>query len=964
VRREAGTGVAFATLLIAVTTTSSAAFLSTAGAASPVNHSPRPPILLTVDDAAAPLAVIRPTAVRMGSARPDRGEIQTAYEMIVNEVPIDGGRSRTIWRSGKVQSAQQSYVTAPRLRVKPDRSYLWSVRTWDRNDRPGRFAKAARFDGGLLDKQWGADWIRRPGAESAPVEDFSMLRKEFDVNPSPVVRARAYLSAGQQFDLRVNGARAAHGPSFAYPDEQYYEATDITGLVRAGTTNTIGVITHWSLPGQGRPPSVPALIARVSIDHADGTRQVVVTDASWRSRVGPWIQGRPRNDEGNFVEHIDGRLDPIRWDSHDVDDRAWKPVQVLGAHPVAPFRHLVPARSRIVERSTEPVTFEKLPDGAYVADFGAVIAATPVIELEGTAGRQLSVLGGYALDADGHVSKTRGVQQTDMHWDYVERAGDQLFRPFDYLGYRYLEIDGIGPGRTLTAGDVHSYARHASMPDEHAARFETSNSTLDAVWNLARHSALYSSQEQFVDTPTREKGPFLGDSFNESAAVMAAFGDRALTFQALRDFARSQRRYWPDGRVNAVYPNGDGRRDIPDATEQYVDWVWQWYNATGDRAELALLYPVVRNISEYVNRAIDPKTGLVTNLPGGGSDYLYGIVDWPPNMRYGYDMTTVARTTQNILAVNVFTRAADLARALGRSPREVRAERIRAARLTKAIHTHLRRPNGVLVDGLEPDGSPSTHASQIANAYALAFGIVPAAQIEAVADHVVGLGNRIGVSTFHSLLDALRVAGRDDTSITAITDARRPGYANILQQGATFTWESWDARRTGDSESHGFGATVLRSLQEGVLGVRVIAPGGARVDIKTPAVTPMHASGVVVTQRGRIPISWSRDTPDKFSLDLRVPVNVVTTVHVPAESIDDVSDGQRELADDPGVTSVRDVGDEVVLTVGAGHYELHVPARKAKPVNPFPWTVLVFAVVGAIAFAQLGAMRMRRRRGF
>ena len=131
------------------------------------------------------------------------------------------------------------------------------------------------------------------------------------------------MSAGQQYDLRVNGVRAAHGPSFAYPDEQYYQATDITKLVHAGTANAIGVITHWSTPTQGRPASVPAFIARITIDHADGKRQVIVSDATWRSHAGPWIQGPPRNDEGNFVEHIDGRLDPSGWDGPDFDDHTW-----------------------------------------------------------------------------------------------------------------------------------------------------------------------------------------------------------------------------------------------------------------------------------------------------------------------------------------------------------------------------------------------------------------------------------------------------------------------------------------------------------------------------------------------------------------------------------------------------------------------------------------------------------------
>src|SRR5205807_5184465 len=137
------------------------------------------------------------------------------------------------------------------------------------------------------------------------------------------------------------------------------------------------------------------------------------------------------------------------------------------------------------------------------------------------------------------VSRTRGIQQTDMHWNFDERAGAQELRPFGYLGYRYLEVDGTD--EVLTVNDIVSYARHASMPDLHAASFTSSNPAVDAVWNVAAHSALYGSQEQFIDTPTREQGAFM-DPF-DSSVTMAAFDDRALTFEALRDFARSQRRY-------------------------------------------------------------------------------------------------------------------------------------------------------------------------------------------------------------------------------------------------------------------------------------------------------------------------------------------------------------------------------------------------------------------------------------
>ena len=224
---------------------------------------------------------------------PDRGEVQTAYEVQVRELPIGGGDGRIVSDSGEVRSDQQAYVTraAPEAATRPlvhvDRAHVGPRRA-----SPVRSRRAARFDTGLGDADWHAEWIRRPGAEKQVFEDFSLLRKEITVSPSPIVRARAYVSAGQQYDLRVNGVRVAHGPSYAYPDEQYYETTDITKQLVAGKPNVIGVLTHWSTPGQGRPASVPAFIAHVTIDHADGVRQVIASDATWRAHTGPFVQGR------------------------------------------------------------------------------------------------------------------------------------------------------------------------------------------------------------------------------------------------------------------------------------------------------------------------------------------------------------------------------------------------------------------------------------------------------------------------------------------------------------------------------------------------------------------------------------------------------------------------------------------------------------------------------------------------
>src|SRR5207249_4145747 len=119
----------------------------------------------------------------------------------------------------------------------PDHAYVWTVRTWDDTNQVGPYAAPAHFDTGLGDGDWNAAWIRRPGAEHSGLEDYSLFRKDVAVTASPVVRARVYASAGQQYQLRVNGARLAQGPSYAYPDEQYYETTDVTSAIKAGTSN-------------------------------------------------------------------------------------------------------------------------------------------------------------------------------------------------------------------------------------------------------------------------------------------------------------------------------------------------------------------------------------------------------------------------------------------------------------------------------------------------------------------------------------------------------------------------------------------------------------------------------------------------------------------------------------------------------------------------------------------------------
>jgi Bacterial alpha-L-rhamnosidase C-terminal domain len=158
-------------------------------------------------------------------------------------------------------------------------------------------------------------------------------------------------------------------------------------------------------------------------------------------------------------------------------------------------------------------------------------------------------------------------------------------------------------------------------------------------------------------------------------------------------------------------------------------------------------------------------------------------------------------------------------------------------------------------------------------------------------------------------------------------------------------------------------------MQEDLLGVNVTAPGASRIEIRTPAVTPMRMSGVAVTQRGRVPISWERAGPGRFSLDVTIPANVEATIHIPAPSVAAVSDGHAALAADPGVSGAREFGREVIVTAGSGHYEFRVPALAIRAAPASSGSSSSGALVGGIvaiavlAIAASGVILARKRRG-
>jgi alpha-L-rhamnosidase len=836
------------------------------------------PAGLAVEDRIDPIGVGDP-APEFSWLPADR--VQTGYQIVVASSAEKLARGEgDRWDSGKVPGGATAFVTYAGSPLRSRETCHWKVRTWNERGEPGPWSAPGRFEMGLLaNADWTAQWIWRDSNER---DDYTYFRKAVSLPAGKIARARIYLSAAHRYELVINGTPVGKGPNFAYPEYQYYQTWAVEPFLRPGGENVFGLLCHWYGPGQGRPASSRGLIFQAAIEYADGASVAVSSDGSWRVRRGEWITTGPRyrNGEGVPAEAIDGRLHPVGWDRPGFDERDWAPAKELGRHPTPPWTGpLLAQETTITEYEIAPVSVRRLGPGSYQADFGKVWAGMPKIRFRGgRRGTAVTVTAAYRLDDDGMAEGF--AQSTDLTYRYILRGGDETFRPYWYLGFRYLQVDNSPVA--LDAASLRMIVRHHRV-DPGRSSFESSDATLNAIWELAKRSVMLGSQEQFVDTPTREQAQFTYDAYVTGMALLRLFGDKDLSQQGLREFAQSQVKFHGDtGKVNAVYPNGDGKRDIPDWTQSWIFWVWEYWLETGDRELVGDLFDNVVRAGEWVKSTENPQTGLVDlgNAPG----YQSGIVDWPD--RYGYDRSTTQRTVMSLNAWWDYVCVGRLAAVMGRREVQERfekyAEAIRGA-IDRRLWDDGRR---AYIDGLHADGRRSAHASQQANAMAAALGVAQGDRLRGALE----AAKRAGPSTAPLLAPFLVRAYGDHEEEEALRDyllnpASGRNWAATLKDGGTFTYENWAGRRAASesSESHPFGAYgAVVALRDYVLGVRVVEPQAAKLEIRPRPLGLKWARGTLPTERGPLAVEWEAGTA--FRLKVTLPPHTRADVYLPGET--------------------------------------------------------------------------------
>ena len=597
------------------------------------------------------------------------------------------------------------------------------------------------------------------------------------------------------------------------------------------------------------------------------------------------------------------------------------------APPAQRTPSLVAARAAVVDTPEEPVRVVRNDDGSLFVDFGKAAFGSLKIEFpRPQPAMAITVRLGEKCGIDGHVDAAPGGSIAYQEIEVPLAANSTVARvvpawspTYDHwiknpeglhevAPFRYAEIRGLPPAR-FTAPNAEPrivrLSRHVPF-DESAAAFDCSDPAVVEVWDLCKHSIKATSFLGVYVDGNRERVAYEADAYINQ---LCHYGVDAhyLTGRATLEHLLSHPT-WPT----------EWRQHVP-----LIAWADFLYS--GDDSALRPHYDAIRASLMLERRRPD---GLFL---GQAKGVPRDIVDWPANERDGYDMKRPVKTVTTAFHARSLEAMARIAGAIGRHDEAKQFAAWRDATARTMRETLFDEQRGFYVDGLDPaTGKPSRHASLHANMLPLAFGLVPEADVERVADFVASRGMACSVYGSQYLLDALFDAGRADEAVALLTSTGDRSWLHMTRDvGSTITLEAWDiAYKPNLDWNHAWGAVPANIIPRKLMGIEPLEPGFARVRVR-PRLGPLTWASVRhPSPRGPVDLKV-RSERGRWEADLSLPKGVVAELLVPASD-----PGQVHIrvpsGHEPPEARVAGPGECVVeATGGPIHVAIHATERAA-----------------------------------
>jgi alpha-L-rhamnosidase len=355
----------------------------------------------------------------------NRGAKQTAYQILVADNEADLKKDiGNVWNSGMMKSEQSIKIDYAGKTIESRKRYFWKVKVWNEKNKSTQYSESSWWEMALLKKEdWSAHWIGKNGTDGKSIE----LQKEFSLGKR-ATRARIYVTGVGAYHLIFNGKKVGQDiltPGFindskAIPYQIYEISNEDLSIGINFITATLG--NAWQKENMPNK-----LLFQMEMEFYDGSRQTVISDESWKTRLSPIVS--------NLIyvgEVYNAQLEYGKdWENAAIVEDAKSPQEL---------KPLILPQMRII-KEIKAVKITEPRKGRYVFDFGQNIVGYAYLQTEGKATKEVELKYAETLTEKG-LAEQKGIKPTDKY--LLKGYGVEKWEPkFSYHGFRYVEVEGL-----------------------------------------------------------------------------------------------------------------------------------------------------------------------------------------------------------------------------------------------------------------------------------------------------------------------------------------------------------------------------------------------------------------------------------------------------------------------------------------------------------------------------------------
>ncbi|MGB3253231.1 family 78 glycoside hydrolase catalytic domain [Buttiauxella gaviniae] len=813
---------------------------------------------------------------------------QVCYQLQVSD---DKYFDVVLFDSGVISSDASVNVNINKILLHPSTRYFVRVKIKDNQGEESLWSTAAEFITGLLDTPWSGDFISAETLADKDNSKVTLLRKTFSLNnDSTVASAYLHVSALGVYQFYLNGGKAGNDeltPGWtSYHNHLLYQTYDLSEQLKPGE-NAIGAElgAGWYKGDMGFTRDrnyygeQTALICQLVIHYEDGTRQIVVSDNSWRGEDSPIM----------FSEIYDGEIcdasfEQEGWNKTGFDDAHWRPVslvsydkKVLTAQGACKVKKIA---------TLDPTSIITTPQGDTVIDFGQNLSGWVEFKVNGNRGDKVILRHFETLNAQGNVYLDN-LRSAKQRVEYVLKGGaTEVYHPrFTWQGFRYVKVESY-PGN-VSPENFKAVVLHSDMAQ--TGHFNCSNEDL----NQLHHNILWGLKGNFIDVPTDcpqrdERLGWTGDAQIFCRTASYLMNTRNFFAKWLRDLQHDQT---PEGGVPHVIPDiltGHCANDINLAeggTHSAAAWAdaavinpWTMYLMYGDTRVLENQY---QSMKGWVDFMLTHSENLIWRYKLQFGDWV--ALDAKEGSYFGATPTDLVCTAYFAYSTQLFSQAA---KALNRTEDFERYSTLHQ-QIVQRFQDEFFTPSGRLAA-----------RTQTAHILALYFNLVPESFREPTVNTLVELlrehdGHLVtGFVGTPYFCHALSQNGREQEAWELLLKDDFPSWLYQVKAGATTIWEHWDGMKPDGSmwsadmnsfNHYAYGA-VGEWLYRSVAGIEADAdePGFKHVIIApTIGGNVSWVDAAYDSVYGEIKVRWQvrqSRVGDIVTLDVKVPHNTHATL--------------------------------------------------------------------------------------